>query len=822
MLPLLPRFVEVAVQLPVAGTFHYSVPERLRDRPLVGHRALVPFGNRGVTGVVVAAADELDADLDGAKVRELAGLLDGAPLLSPELLELCLWISSYYEAPPGEVLRAALPAGTSVTASQLLSLTAAGRDAVHGGAGALPRGQRDLLAALATAGKPLPRKKLLAGRARGADVAELVERGLASYVLDAERQRVRDKSVRGARLLRPLDDPLRAQLARAPARLAVLEALDAAGGEADVATLRAAHPRAAEHLRALAKDELVAFTERTVRGDALARQPADSGHIAPIEPQDLNPAQAAAVDAVRGALIGERFAAFLLHGITGSGKTEVYLQVIAEALERGRSAIVLVPEISLTPQLAARFRARFGALVAVLHSGLSDRERYDEWHRLREGAARIALGARSAIFAPVAKLGVVVVDEEHDSSFKQEEGVRYHARDVALVRAQRAGAACVLGSATPSLESFAGAEGERLELLSLPERATGRPLPEVELIDLRLVRPDRESMLTAPLAAAIEDTLAAGDQVILFLNRRGFDTFVLCTACGESFQCPSCSVSLTYHRAQDRMLCHYCGHAKRLPERCPACSAESISRRGFGTEKITEAVAARFPGARVARLDRDVAAGVGVEMVLGQVARREVDVLVGTQMVTKGHDFPGVTLVGVLCADTGLSLPDFRASERTFQLLAQVAGRAGRGDRPGRVLVQSYRVDALAIAAAVDHDYDRFYRGEIESRRELDYPPAGHLVALRVDGPDAGAVIAQARALADVARQLGREHAPGATILGPSEAPLARLKGRTRWHLWLRARERSALRVLLRAVLARAPRQPAVRVTVDVDPISAL
>jgi len=583
-------------------------------------------------------------------------------------------------------------------------------------------------------------------------------------------------------------------------------------------------PQGAAHVRALVKRGVVEVIERVVRVDAwMGRAGHVEGMTAPAAPPVLTAAQEAAHGAIAAAMAADEFKGFLLHGITGSGKTEVYLHVIADALAAGRGALVLVPEISLTPQLAARFRARFGDQVAVLHSGLTDRERFDEWSRLREGRARIALGARSAVFAPVAELGAVVVDEEHDSSFKQEEGVRYHARDVALVRAQKARAVCVLGSATPSLESFHGAQSGRLDLLALPERATARPLPQVDLVDLRVHRPDPDSLLTAPLAAAVDDTLARGEQVILFLNRRGFHTFVLCVKCGHAFRCPSCSVSLTYHRQRDRLLCHYCGHGERIPQACPSCAAtQSIARRGLGTERVADAIVARFPRARVGRLDRDAAVGAAVEKVLGRMARGEIDVLVGTQMVAKGHDFPGVTLVGVLLADTGLSLPDFRSSERTFQLLTQVAGRAGRGDRPGRVIIQSYRVDAVAVAAAREHDYARFSESELAARRELDYPPFGHLAAIRLDGPDAREVESEAAELAERARQMVPADR-GVTVLGPSEAPLARLKGRTRWHMWLRARERRDLRAFLRALVpAGHARSGSVRLTVDVDPVSAL
>jgi primosomal protein N' (replication factor Y) len=826
-----PRYAEVAVQLPVHGTFCYQVPPRLAAHELRGARVLVPFGNRAVAGVVVSVSDQPPAGVDA--VRPIDALLADEAPVPAELLELCLWTAAYYEAPPGEVLRAAMPVGTQVAAQQIIELTEAGQaalDATSTGGALSPR-HRDILGRLAQAGGALAQRTLLGGGKQGSrglrakDLAGLVESGLVRYRRVMERARVQPRTVRTAVLARPITAEDRARLGRAPKQQAALAALEAAGGAATVAALSQTEPHVATHLRALAEAGLVRFELRELAPGAGPGTP--DGLSAAAVPPVLTAGQTAALDAIRAALARGEFSAFLLHGITGSGKTEVYLHAIADVLAAGRTAVVLVPEISLTPQLAARFGARFGDQVAVLHSGLTDRERFDEWQRLRSGAARIALGARSAVFAPVERPGIIVVDEEHDTSFKQDEGVRYSARDVALVRAQRAGGVCVLGSATPSLESFHAAESGRYTLLSLPERPTPRPLPEVELVDLRTYRAETEAMLTAPLSQAIDATLARGEQVILFLNRRGFDTFVLCRACGHAFRCEQCSVSLTYHRARDFLLCHYCGYHRRVPETCPACSrAGTILRKGLGTEKVATAVAERFPGARVGRLDRDVATGARIGEILGRMARRELDILVGTQMVTKGHDFPGVTLVGVLCADTGLSLPDFRASERTFQLLTQVAGRAGRGDQPGRVLIQSYRTDAVAVATAAQHDYLGFYQAERTSRQELGYPPFGHLVALRLDGPDARAVEQAARALAD--RALALSVRLGVSVLGPAEAPLARLKGRTRWHLWLRAATRKPLRSLVRTILRGDPdgapafQPPGVRITVDVDPVSAL
>ncbi len=812
------RYAEVAVELPVAGTYHYQVPDRWADRRLIGSRVLVPFGNRGVTGVVVG--HDPAVDVDAARIRAIEDVLDDVPPIDEHLLSLCMWVARYYEAPPGEVLRAALPVGTRVSAARYVHLTETGEAVVSGGeAGALSRTHRELLGRIAASRGTIAQRTLLKGRGKRADITELVDRGLVQLSSTRSKPRVRARTVRVARLARPITDDDRAGLSRASKRLAALEALELAGGEADVSDLKQAVPRAADHLRELARAGLVELTTREVRRNRWTSATDMSAASAPVEPPVLTGAQSAALEAIRGAVAEERFEAFLLHGITGSGKTEVYLHAIADVVAAGRTAIVLVPEISLTPLLAARFRARFGDDVAVLHSGLSDGERFDEWHRLRSGAAHIALGARSAVFAPVSDLGIVVVDEEHDSSFKQEEGVRYHARDVALVRAQRSGAPCVLGSATPSLESARGAETERYTMLSLPDRATARPLPKVELIDLTTYQPEGEALLTAPLATAIDETLAAGDQVILFLNRRGFSTFVVCGKCGRAFRCPHCSVSLTHHRGIGKLMCHYCGHAEPVPDRCVPCNARTIVRKGIGTEKVAAAIEQRYPEARVARLDRDTAAGVGLQDILGRVARREVDILVGTQMVTKGHDFPGVTLVGVLCADTGLSLPDFRASERTFQLLTQVAGRAGRGDRPGRVLIQSYRTDAVAVAAAQNHDYAGFYRAEAASRAELGYPPFGHLIAVRFDGRDPDEVRGVARALERRAAEL---RGGGVTALGPVEAPLARLKGRTRWHLWLRGPDRKEVRRVARDLVRTVAAPASVRVVLDVDPVSAL
>ncbi|MCE9572178.1 MAG: primosomal protein N' [Deltaproteobacteria bacterium] len=798
--------VEVAVALPIAGLYHYRVPARLAAQGGVGARVLVPFGTRQVSGVIVRAPAEAPAP---ERVLDIVDVV-GDDAVPPEVVALCLWIADYYLAAPGEALRAAAPAGSQVSAGEVVAATDAGRAAARGDGGALPPRQRDLLMAIAA--RPVLRSKLPRGKV--ADLEALVAHGLAIVGRERTAAKTRPRTARQAALVGELE-PLRTAHARAPRRLAILDAL--AAGPRTTTELADAIPGAAGAIRELVKAGAVAIATVELAPHVAAVASMQSAVV----PPTLTAEQDAAMLAITAALDAKTFTAFLVHGITGSGKTEIYLHAIAQVLTRGQTAIVLVPEISLTPQLASRFRARFGDRVAVLHSGLSDRERQDEWLRLRRGQARIALGARSAIFAPVSDLGIVVVDEEHDGSFKQDEGVRYHGRDVALVRAQRAGAVCLLGSATPSLESFAAAKAGRYQLLTLRNRATARPLPEVLLIDLKRYMPDGEAMLSAPLAAALAETFAAGDQAIIFLNRRGFATFVLCEACGHAFRCPHCAVSLTYHQHADRLLCHYCGFGQRVPEVCPACSCRGkIARKGLGTEKVAAALAEKFPEARVARLDRDVATGNKIEAVLGRVARREVDLLVGTQMVTKGHDFPGVTLVGVLCADTGLSLPDFRAAERTFQLLTQVAGRAGRGDRPGRVIIQTYKPEEPAVALAAHHDYLGFYEAEAVNRAERRYPPSGRVVAIRVDGPDPAAVATTAERLAQLATVAAAREVD-LEVLGPAPSPLARLRGRSRWQLWLRGTDRAALRRVVKSVAA-AEIASGVRVSVDVDPVSAL
>ncbi len=534
----------------------------------------------------------------------------------------------------------------------------------------------------------------------------------------------------------------------------------------------------------------------------------------------LDADQQAAVEALVGKL-REGFSAALLHGVTGSGKTEVYLRLIAAAVRSGRQALVLVPEIALTPQLVGRFRARFagsGVDLAVLHSGLSDGERYDAWRRIARGEARIVIGARSAVFAPLVDPGVIVVDEEHETSYKQSEGFRYHARDLALLRGQSSGALVLLGSATPSLPVYRRAREGELLYLPLTGRASGRPLPEVALIDMR--EAGQDGPLSEPLFAALEENFRQGGQSLLLLNRRGFSPYLICGDCGLGLRCPNCEITLTYHQSARKLLCHYCDYDQAPPDICPGCNGYSLLPEGCGTERLEEDLARRLPGSRILRMDRDTTLRKGAhQRLVASVMAGDVDILVGTQMIAKGHDFPGVTLVGVIDADNSLNFPDFRSAERTFALLVQVAGRAGRGDRPGRVLVQTWSPEHYALQCAAKHDYQAFYEQEVSFRQALGYPPFGHLVNLVMAGNDAARV---ERAGEILARELER-FAEGVDVLGPAPCPLAKLRGKTRRQILLKAERRLPLHRLLHCLEPASKRLPrGIRLTVDVDPVDML
>lgn len=725
-----------------------------------GMRVAVPFSGQKLPGIVVGTRPSPPAEVK--RVLSVAGIFEQEPLFTEELLCFLERAADYYLAPLGEVLKTAAPA--------------------------------------------LPKEAFKALKDSGFlhDEAEVKGRRLATQMT----WRIR-----------------RVPEAKAPARVGVRQqavlALIEERGDMLLSELTQLVPHARGLVKGLAEKGVLSFDEVEV-----AKDPFFAASVEREKPFEANAEQRAAIEALSFALTPETRANFLLHGVTGSGKTEVYLQVVAEALEKGQGALVLVPEIALTPQLVSRFRARFGEAIAVLHSGLSDRERHEAWRALRRSEVRLAIGARSALFAPVPALGVIIVDEEHDPSFKQEEGFRYQARDMALLRAHMASAVCILGSATPSVESYYLSEQKRLTRLVLKERAQKQLMPEVEVVDLNRNRgqgPSGHPLITAPLYRALQRCLGAGEQAILFLNRRGFAPSLHCSSCASPVSCPACSVTLTEHRRAGALRCHYCDFAIPLTEACPACGQLTLQRVGVGTERIEDALQQAFPEARIGRLDRDTAAGSGVEEVLGKMRAGELDLLVGTQMVTKGHDLPGVTLVGVLFADQSLVFPDFRAEERTFQLLAQVAGRAGRGDKPGRVLLQTYQPDHFAVRYALHHDYRGFFDQELQSRAELQNVPFSRLAAVRADAGDEQVVRAIMAELARCASATEEVKAGRVKILGPTPAPIERLRGRHRMRFLLRGRSREDLRRVAEAVLTRIEGgvSPG-RAHLDIDPVSMM
>jgi primosomal protein N' (replication factor Y) len=787
--------------------FTYALPETLRHRVRPGSRVLVPFGPRRLTGVVVNCHDQPPA----MATREASRLVDAEPVLDAELLALGRWIAGYYCAPLGEVLRGMLPLAGDVRWATVWSLTDSGRDAARQLVLDSEPGdpvtevlrlleRRPLTAAYLARAFPLADKTIRSLERRGFVVAEQVTAARDPLRAPAERLRV---ELGGA--------PRRAKLKKAERELqAFLELHPGSHNLKDLENLvRNASPAA----RALARKGVVSLEAEPI---ALRVSPAST-------PRRLNTAQQRAFDQIRRGLDRGRFHAFLLHGVTGSGKTEVYLNAIEAVLRQGRSALLLVPEIALTPAMAGQFLARFPDRVAILHSAFTDVERSEEWRRIRSGAASVVVGTRSGVFAPVRNLGLIVVDEEHDGSYKQEETPRYHGRDVAVVRAHDAGACVLLGSATPSLESRYNAESGKYTLLELPARIEERPMPTVELIDMRqeFLETRRQATFSRKLTAALAERLANHEQTIILLNRRGFSSFVACRACGERVECVNCSVTLTFHKRDRRLLCHYCGYAQKPPSACPKCSSDHIYFLGLGSERVEEELHRDFPAARIARLDRDTATGGRrFETILNGFRKGDYDILVGTQMIAKGHDIPNVTLVGVISADMGLGVPDFRAAERTFQLLTQVAGRAGRGSVPGIVLIQTIQPDHYAIRLAAAQDYAAFYEKELAFRRALHYPPFSAMANVLVRGEKKEVALGMSTSLA----RLFTPPPDKLRVLGPAEAPVARLRNEYRYQFLIKAASRRALSEWLQRVrrFAQEHKWGATALMIDVDPLTLM
>jgi len=806
----------IALPLPTDELFEYVVPTELDERAQPGCRARVRIRERLLTGVIVERTAHPRFQ---GRLLPIESLVDLEPALSEAMLELLRNAANELLCPFGIALASALPAGSAPRSAAGYAIAPKGRAALA--AAAVGEPERSLLAAL----ERRPRTRSELGKLGDAKRIEALERdGLVFRTSLLRPATARHSTSRTARLAPGVDVEAVAAtlLARAPQQAALLREI-AAAGEVPTRSLADAFADSGRLLHRLVARGLVELRERRVARDVLGKALEADRAVS------LTRDQQACLQPIAEAIRRSRSETFLLHGVTGSGKTEIYLRAVGEALRAGRQALVMVPEISLTHQILARLRGRFGDGLAVLHSGLRPGERLEQWERLRAGETPIAVGARSALFAPLERLGVIVIDEEHDAAYKNDEGFRYHTRSLARARGRQAGCPIILGSATPSLDTRHAAERGEVRRLVLGKRVGGRPLPAVQIVDLareqnRAPR-GRKVVLSSALRGAISDALADGGQSILFLNRRGFSTAILCFQCGNTERCRNCDIALVYHASEQRLRCHYCDYGIAPPDRCSKCGAPDAALMGMGTQRLEEEVRSHFPRARIARLDGDTAKARGFTVgVLRGLRDRSIDILIGTQMVAKGHDFPGVQLVGVVVADTGLHLPDFRAAERTFQLLTQVAGRAGRDAVPGRVIVQAFDPNHYAIRPVLDHDYERFYTEELRHRKELGYPPFGRLIRALITGPDESAVRNAARELA----RLASATALGASereleVLGPAPAPLARLRGRHRHQLLLKGQPGPLLRAAAETLVKASSGLAApLQAHVDVDPVSML
>ena len=834
----------------------YVVPPALEGRMQCGHRVLVPMRSRKLTGLVTAIGDDLDSG--GVEPRAILELLEAQPLFDRAHIELIEFLASYYMAPLADAYRNVIPAVARVESRLMFKA----------GAAPLPLAVATMTALESAVIAAVTRRPITARQLERLGERRAVEAALAHLEDEGLIERQNGTRGRHREAIPPLVR-LRARAAapaaevRGPRQRAIVEILGVHGATR-LDALDAAVAGARGVVRALARRAIVEI----LADSAIAPQAAQSrSGTLPASPFELSAEQAAAIAAASPAVHERRFETFLLWGVTASGKTEVYLRLASEALAVQRRVLVLVPEIALADQVVRAFRARFGPLVGIAHSAQNVGERWASWMAALSGDCRIMIGPRSVVFAPLPDPGLIVVDEEHDAAYKSDEGIRYNARDLAVALGRFANCPVVLGSATPSAESYVNTRRGRYRILRLAHRVGDRTLAEVEIIDLRehlraeksraeqlrvelrdsearaarsrngnpappqmtrvageAAPPPDAVPLSPPLIDALRANLASGGQSVVFLNRRGYHNFLQCHLCGNVIACGNCSVSMTFHLRDRSLRCHYCGENAPAPDKCPECDSFGLTGQGFGTERLVQAIAELMPDARIERMDSDTSGRRGARAaILENLAHGQIDILVGTQMITKGFDFPGVTLVGVVMADLALNMPDFRSAERTFQLLTQVAGRAGRGDRPGRVLIQTYAPFHYSIRAAREQDYGRFIRRELELRRELMYPPFARMALVRIEGADSARVSAIA---ARVATALGRLAKPASMrILGPAPAPIERIKRRYRWQVVLKAEELNEMRAALsamRAETAAAAADANVHVIIDIDPINML
>jgi primosomal protein N' (replication factor Y) len=814
-----PAFAEIALPLPLRQNFTYKIPDDIATDIHLGARVLVPFGKRRITGYVVDLHNEEPTSGEIREIKSISTLLDTQALLTPDVFGLTKWTADYYLASWGELLKAALPPGINASTDARYAITDMGRSALLGGL-RVSAAMRLVLEALSSAGELTAKE--IAKRTGLKSVTQklnsLLETGAVSILREPSTPAVTAKRRKAVRLIAEAEALEKEKLTAAQS--AVVATLTEHDGELLFTDVLEKSGVSGSAINSLAKKGFLDVYVRDVR-----RDPLEGESVLPPLALVMTANQQQAFDQIQNAITSRQYKAFLLHGVTGSGKTEVYMQAMRSALELGRSSMMLVPEISLTPIFSRQLRSTFGSEVAILHSSLSSGERFDEWQRIRSGSARIVIGTRSAVFAPLENLGLIIIDEEHDSSYRQHESPYYNARDVAVMRANTGSATVVLGSATPAVETFYNAHAGKYEYLRLPGRIADRPMAEAEVVDMREVFRDagKDVTFSPRLLNEIDAAAKRGEQSIVLLNRRGFSQFVLCRSCGESLKCRNCDITMTYHKRESRLICHYCDHKAPVPDDCPFCDSEFLYFIGEGTEQAETMLRKHFPDLRIERVDRDtISRKQNLDKILLRFSRHEIDMLIGTQMLAKGHDFPNVTLVGVISVDIGLGLPDLRSAERTFQLLTQVAGRAGRGDRPGRVLIQTYYPDHYAVRHAQNQDYEGFYKEEIRYRERLGYPPFTVLASLLIRHADLGHL----QKTADLLRRSldSANNEKQMRITGPAPAPLSRLKGLHRVQIILRSASRSGLKLTLNTGLHDAEKRGCdLRIVqVEIDPISMM
>ncbi|OGR01754.1 MAG: primosomal protein N' [Deltaproteobacteria bacterium RIFOXYD12_FULL_50_9] len=810
------QLFEVAVAAPLDHPLTYAAPEDIVIDLLPGMRVLVPLGNRQITGYLLGPVADLPAEVI---VKRIIDVLDTEPLFHKNMIRFYRWISGYYKYPLGEVIKTALPGGLTPRSIRQVFVTTKKKD--------FPVNPdfEPWQKKLVLQGKLTPAETKSVWSGKGRHILELWQQdGLVELVTKVSGDRIKLRKEKCIRICRhPLDSAYKPLRSETKTLAAIAEiAFGSAEEWISRRELTRFYPGAAKALPLLVGKGLVEQEEREVYRDPFGERPTFNPR-----PDSLTDEQTRVLVPVAKAIDSNCFTVFLLHGITGSGKTEVYLRAAEMALAKKKSVLVLVPEISLASQLEGQFHSRFPDQIAILHSGLSVGERYDQWMRLVRGRALIVIGARSAVFAPLDNIGLIIVDEEHDGAYKQEDGLRYNARDLAVLRASQTLATVILGSATPSITTYYHALTGKYRLLELTKRIENRPLPEVQIIDLKKIPTvsGAPPLFSNDLVNGIKETLAAGDQVLIFLNRRGFSNFMLCQDCGKSVQCRQCSVTMTLHQGRRELACHYCGTTMRSDICCPHCRSSRLVGVGSGTERVEDELAKRFPKARIARLDKDTATDRNYYIKIFKAVReRQIDILIGTQMIAKGLHFPNVTLVGIIWADASLGLPDFRAGERTFQLLAQVTGRAGRGEKPGRVIIQTHQPQHYSVVTAQAHDYQGMVDRELSLRRELGFPPFARLINFRIEGEEEGRTREAAELLAGLLKKLIRKPS-SLIVLGPAPAPLTRLRSQYRWQILLKGIEVEALNDVCTRLLAGLPpvlKGKAIKLMVDVDPENML